>query len=625
MPIPKIKTGPKLVLVVACAFLLFTSLKYAASHGILPSSIGKILTPAKANLPDVKDAEIPNVKPVAYPSSSCQPSSSILIRGEFWEWSAQNALILATGGNCTTRGSLMAKYGVNLSLERQDDNSQMGKDLLACAKEIHDGQQQCSTGANFIVVMGDSGAQWAAELNPELLKLGPDYGIKIIGSVGYSRGEDAFMAPPTLKENPQSISETLMQDGNGNTIQQRGLLVEGVIRDGDWNIAEKWAGDNNILNNPDETTFDPTAINWVSTTDYTVAAKDYVAGKCEDRKEVAKGKLTGKILHVCVNGVVTWTPGDVIVAKKRGGLVKVVSSREYRSQMPAVILGPGMFFATHHKQFENLLRASFDAADQMKAFPAAGQKAAEIAAKVYKDEGDEGDSHGGYWAKYFKGVNYTDSQGNRVSLGGSAVNNLEDNKILFGLNPGTNDNMRSTYTIFRQIDLQQYPNLFKEGGATPLPDFKQVVDKSYLTGVIMSASNDEEPGAQADVVNYAKVGGSDVVSRRSYSINFATGSSQPLPDGERTLSDLKDSLAITGLKVRIDGYTDNTGSAQINTELSQARADEVKKWLQQHARSNFPDNRFATVEGHGPENPVADNSTSAGKAANRRVSITLLD
>jgi outer membrane protein OmpA-like peptidoglycan-associated protein len=48
----------------------------------------------------------------------------------------------------------------------------------------------------------------------------------------------------------------------------------------------------------------------------------------------------------------------------------------------------------------------------------------------------------------------------------------------------------------------------------------------------------------------------------------------------------------------------------------------VKDWLQKHAPRNFPDNRFKTV-GHGSQNPVATNDTAAGKAANRRVEITL--
>jgi outer membrane protein OmpA-like peptidoglycan-associated protein len=624
-----LKPAPKFVLVALAAGGAFYALHYAASNGLLPSNIGKILVPAKYNLPDVKDAQVENVQPAPYPGSDCASVPATLVRQESWEWNAQAGELLANGGNCTTKGSLMEKHSVNLLITRQDDTGKMGEDLIACAKEIQGGAAQCSTGANVVVIMGDGSAQFAAQLNPQLLKLGPDYGLKVIGSVGYSRGEDAFMAPPNVKAAPQSFKTTPMTTTDGTTLPVQGLLVEGVLRDGDWNIALKWAGDNGIPNNPDEKTFDSDAINWVNASDYNVAAADYVAGKCEDRKEVSKGKLTGKTVHVCVNGVVTWTPGDVTAAEKRGGLVKVVSSREYRSQMPAVLIGPAHFLNQNRAEIQNLLQASFEGADQVKAFDGALHKAAEISAKVYSDEGGNDASgkpyqHGAYWYHFFKPVTEKDAQGLTVSLGGSAVNNLADNKILFGMDPGQNDNFRSSYNIFSAIDAQQYPELFKVNGPTPLPDVKVVEDKSFLTGLILAQSNGDEQGAAADTVNYAQVGSGDVVSHRSYSITFATGSATPLPEGERVLAELKDQVAITGLKVKIDGFTDNTGSASVNTDLSEARALEVKNWLQQHARSSFPDNRFVSVQGHGPDNPVGDNSTTAGKAANRRVEISLL-
>lgn len=628
---PGVKHG---AVAVAIAGGLFFLASYGASHGWLPSNIGKVLAPTHYDLPPVQDAQVANVPPAPYPTSSPADVKAPLIRAEIWEWNAQAGLILANGGNVTTKGSLMEKRGANLLLTRQDDTNKMVEDLIACAKEIHDGATQCTNGANIIDIMGDQFAEVAAQANPQLKKLGPDYILKEIGAVGYSRGEDACMTPQTLKDNPKSIATTAMRTLDGTEIPTKGMLIAGSIHEGDWNICEKYASDNAILNNPDEKTFDADAFNWMPEPDYNTAAADYVAGKCDDRKEVVKGKLTGKIVHVCINGVASWTPADVTVASKRGGLVKAADSLMYRSQMPSVIVGSGHFLNANKPELENMLRAAFDGADQIKAYDAALHKATEIESKVYADEGgsfkdasghDVDGKNGSYWYHYFHPVKQKDDTGLMVSLGGSAVANLQDNLILYGFD-GNNNNASSTYSIFRNINLQQYPQMYRADGPTPLPEAKDVIDRTFIKDIDDAVTNGDtaDAGAAADVQDFSQQGTGDVVSSRSYNITFSTGSAQPLPEGEATLAQLKDSLAITGLKIKVDGYTDNTGSATINTALSAARAQEVKTWLQGHARKSFPDNRFVSIEGHGPDSPVGDNSTSAGKAANRRVTITLV-
>ena len=593
----RLRTGPKIILIILAVVLFVFGLRKAAEYGLIPTpGVMKALVPEKAVLPDVKDALVQNVEPVPLPTSIPANVRAPLIRGEIWEWNAQIGLIYANGGPSTTKGSLMEKHGVNLALIRQDDTGKMQEDLIACAREISNGSSQCSNGANFVLIMGDGSGQFLAAVNPQLKKLGPDFQAKVIGATGYSRGEDAFLAPPEVKRNPQAA---------------KGLLVEGVLRDGDWNIAQKWEGDNGIKNNPDEKTYDPDAVNWINAPDYNVAAADYVAGKCDDRKVVKDGHLTGETKHVCVNAVVTWTPGDVTVAKGKGGLVKVVSSKQYRSQMPDVIVGPKNFFERNRQEIEGMLAAAFEGGDQVKAFDRALHKASAISAKVYNDQ-DEG-----YWYRYYKGVTETDAQGLKVELGGSTVNNLADNLILFGLEPGTNDNFRSTYTVFGNIATQQYPALFKD---TPIPDVKDIEDKSFITGAQARMSS---TGAEAEAPQYSANESGPLVSKRSYSINFDTGKATFTPEGVRTMQGLKDSLAITGLFIQVDGYTDNTGSEQVNQVLSDARANAVKEWLQKRAPRNFPDSRFR-VAGHGSQNPVATNDTVVGKAANRRVEITLL-
>lgn len=60
------------------------------------------------------------------------------------------------------------------------------------------------------------------------------------------------------------------------------------------------------------------------------AAQRYLSAYCADLVNVQTHE---KEKH-CVDAVVTWTPGDVTAAEQRGGIVSIVSTREYRSQMP---------------------------------------------------------------------------------------------------------------------------------------------------------------------------------------------------------------------------------------------------------------------------------------------------
>ncbi|MGA9324808.1 MAG: OmpA family protein [Salegentibacter sp.] len=69
----------------------------------------------------------------------------------------------------------------------------------------------------------------------------------------------------------------------------------------------------------------------------------------------------------------------------------------------------------------------------------------------------------------------------------------------------------------------------------------------------------------------------------------------------------------------IGGHTDSTGSAQYNLKLSKERAASVKDYLTNHG---IPANRL-TSEGYGEEQPIATNSTAAGRQENRRVEISL--
>jgi outer membrane protein OmpA-like peptidoglycan-associated protein len=102
---------------------------------------------------------------------------------------------------------------------------------------------------------------------------------------------------------------------------------------------------------------------------------------------------------------------------------------------------------------------------------------------------------------------------------------------------------------------------------------------------------------------------------------FDTGKAGLKPGAEAALARLATFLAShPDERVEIDGNTDNTGSAELNQQLSQARADAVRDALLQQG---VADSRIVT-RGLGESMPVATNATPAGRQQNRRVDVVFI-
>jgi len=78
-------------------------------------------------------------------------------------------------------------------------------------------------------------------------------------------------------------------------------------------------------------------------------------------------------------------------------------------------------------------------------------------------------------------------------------------------------------------------------------------------------------------------------------------------------------LSMPGLKLQVEGYTDSTGSDEYNQKLSEERADSVRDYLvtQGVGQSSI------SATGYGKADPIADNSTTQGRAQNRRVQLVV--
>ncbi|GFE62898.1 OmpA family protein [Geobacter sp. AOG2] len=100
-------------------------------------------------------------------------------------------------------------------------------------------------------------------------------------------------------------------------------------------------------------------------------------------------------------------------------------------------------------------------------------------------------------------------------------------------------------------------------------------------------------------------------------IKFDTGKADIKPRYHEELKKLADFLKeFPEARGVIEGYTDNVGGREMNIKLSQRRADSVRTYLIKHF--GIASERIG-AKGFGPDRPVADNKTAAGKQQNRRI------
>lgn len=103
---------------------------------------------------------------------------------------------------------------------------------------------------------------------------------------------------------------------------------------------------------------------------------------------------------------------------------------------------------------------------------------------------------------------------------------------------------------------------------------------------------------------------------------FDAGSAELKPGSTKVLiSALIGIKAQPGWLIVISGHSDDRGSPEQNRQLSHARALAVRGWMQR--MGDIPDDCFA-LQGAADSQPVASNDTESGRAANRRVDISLV-
>jgi OmpA-OmpF porin, OOP family len=583
----KLKPAGKLFIIAAVVAAIILSIRWYQSR---PRDVIQSLEIGKVSLPDAKDASFTSAaEKLPLPSGEDAVNGGTQIFWERMAWNSQFSGMYANGGVHTTKGSLFDKAHLDVKYIRQDDCTKQMADLV---KFANDYKSNPNTPAVLITFMGDGMPAFMTSLSKELEPLGAEYQPIILPVAhGKSFGEDQVMGPQSWKlDSKNAIGKT----------------VAGVLRDGDINILLKWAGDNGLKVNPDETTYDRNAINIIAANDFLDAPNKYITGYSENRKIVVNGRTTGKDTTVGVDAVATWTPGDVNIATKKGGLVTIASTKQYASQMPNQTIAIKKWAYDHRTDVENMIVALAEAGDQVRSFNDAKAFAARVSAEVYQEQNAD------YWLKYYNGIEEKDIQGMKVNLGGSMVFNLADMANTYGLGDDKVDRYKAVYNTFGNLMVQMYPNIMP----TFMP-YEKAVDKSFLFSVI--SNHPELLQGKALETNYAANITSEV-SSKSYSIEFETGSANIRPYSYKLLDEIFQSAVVAeGLKLGVYGHTDNNGSDAINIPLSEKRANAVKTYL---LKKGLKEVRVE-AKGLGSSQPIADNNSEAGRSKNRRVEIVL--
>ena len=161
----------------------------------------------------------------------------------------------------------------------------------------------------------------------------------------------------------------------------------------------------------------------------------------------------------------------------------------------------------------------------------------------------------------------------------------------------------------------------KKGLVTKVVDAKNWADTRFLQA--LAASYPGQKVEEAPVIARAPSEKDIPILRQQIQIQFTPGSDEIMAGSYIVLDKLGETMTSFGNTIlRVEGNTDNTGSPTGNMTLSERRALSVKNYIVKNF-PNIPPTRFQTI-GRGQTNPIAENTTEAGRQQNRRTDIKVI-
>jgi NitT/TauT family transport system substrate-binding protein len=298
-----------------------------------------------------------------------------------------------------------------------------------------------------------------------------------------------------------------------------------------------------------------------------------------------------------VDAAIVWSPDDEDCIAAIPGAKALISTKEAKYTIADIFYAKDEYIQSHRKEIEGFTAGWLKACAELNSDANARLQAQEL------------------MVKYFNVPSAV------MNLDNARFTTYGDNVNFFNLLPTQckcvkgEDLYTKMAMAFNRIGLAE----------TNVPAWRTITDISILQALkdqFTGLENDAEEGTTFSVPT-PEMKNAPAVATKRITINFPTGS-YVVNDEARYIID-RDFAPIAkgfaGFRIRVEGNTDNVGSASLNRALSMKRAQAVTDFLS--TTYNFDRNRFIIV-GNGPDSPVADNSTEAGRAQNRRTDFELV-
>ena len=299
-----------------------------------------------------------------------------------------------------------------------------------------------------------------------------------------------------------------------------------------------------------------------------------------------------------LDAAVVWSPDDQACIKAVAG-AKVLQSTKNASKIIAdIIIGKKAYVEANKDKLAKLYEGWMIGSAELNSSEQAKNKAAKILAKGYNIPEEDA----------------------LFAINNTRLTTFGDNLQFFGLDPNYKGlTGEQLYTKMTSV----YQKLGYAGKG--VPNWRLIANPE----LVEEFTKKDAPNQQAeDAKNFSTPTEADKTteasSSKAVSISFRTGEYQ-LDDNTKYIIDKEFAelaKVFDNARIRIEGNTDNVGNPQTNKTLSYKRAQAVADYLR--TQYNMPENRFIIV-GNGSDKPVADNSTDAGKAKNRRTDFQFIN